>query len=71
MTIALIVLYIIGAYGLFMGVTYALAKVLFPKLEDTRNFKGLTLRQLSHLNPRIPERIQKFTSKQKQRKLAY
>jgi len=71
MTIALVVLYIIGAYGLFMAVTYALAKVLFPKLEEIEDRPRLTLRQLRHLTPRVPERIQKFASKQKHKRLAY
>jgi len=71
MTIVLIVLYIIGAYGLFMLVTYALAKVLFPKMEDVAERpRGLTLHQLRHLTPRIPERVQKFAAKQKHKKLA-
>lgn len=74
MTILLVILYIIGAYGLFMLVTYALAKVLFPKTDDlTAKSKGLTLHQLKHLNitPRIPERIQKFAAKHKHKKFAY
>jgi len=72
MTIVLVVLYLIGAYGLFMLVTYALAKVLFPKMDEhTARPRGLTLHQLRHLTPRIPERIQKFAAKQKHKKLAY
>lgn len=72
MTIVLIILYIIGAYGLFMLVTYALAKVLFPKVDENPiRPNTLHLHQLSHLTPRIPERIQKFAVTQKHKKMAY
>ena len=75
MDILLIFLYIIGAYIFFLGMSYALVKVLFPKLDEegstsTAPSHWHQLRRLTGMNVNVSQRIKRMTEK-RYRKMPY
>ena len=64
MNILIVMLYLVGAYGLFMAVTYVLAKFLFPKVEEDNEQKTKRL-QINQLKKKFPPKV---SSKMKQLK---
>jgi len=68
MDILLIFFYIIGAYVIFLGLSYLLVKVLFPRLEEdesssTARLHWHQLRRLTSMNISMPQRIKRLTEK--------
>ena len=75
MDILLIFLYIIGAYIFFLGMSYLLVRVLFPKLDEegsisTARSHWHQLRRLTGMNMNVPQRIKRMSEK-RYRKIPY
>lgn len=75
MDILLIFVYIVGAYTVFLGLSYLLVKILFPKLEEDgsatpASLRWRQLRRLTGLSMNVPQRIKRFTEK-RYRKISY
>lgn len=75
MDILLIFLYIVGAYAIFLGLSYLLVKVLFPRLEEDGSSTPSRLhwhqiRRLTSLSMNVPQRIKRLTEK-RYRKIPY